>query len=72
MLFSAVTVALALAALVIFPMYFLRSFAYAGIGVVAVALAAALIPSLRHCWRCSGRGSTVSTSEDRCAGSAPP
>ncbi|WP_333716373.1 MMPL family transporter [Gordonia sp. (in: high G+C Gram-positive bacteria)] len=42
-LFSAVTVALALAALVIFPMYFLRSFAYAGIGVVAVALAAALI-----------------------------
>ena len=42
-LFSAITVALALAALVIFPMYFLRSFAYAGIGVVVVALAAALI-----------------------------
>ncbi|GAA3726090.1 MMPL family transporter [Gordonia hankookensis] len=41
--FSAVTVALSLAALVIFPMYFLRSFAYAGIGVVLVASVAALI-----------------------------
>ncbi|WP_132994039.1 MMPL family transporter [Gordonia zhaorongruii] len=42
-LFSAITVALALAALAIFPMYFLRSFAYAGVGVVVVALLAALI-----------------------------
>lgn len=41
--FSAVTVALSLAALAIFPMYFLRSFAYAGVGVVAVALLAALV-----------------------------
>ncbi|MGC4962325.1 MMPL family transporter [Gordonia sp. DT101] len=41
--FSAVTVALSLAALAIFPMYFLRSFAYAGIGVVLVASLAALI-----------------------------
>ncbi|WOC11375.1 MMPL family transporter [Gordonia sp. MP11Mi] len=41
--FSAVTVALALAALAIFPMYFLRSFAYAGVGVVVVASLAALI-----------------------------
>ncbi|MDL9938445.1 MMPL family transporter [Gordonia sp. ABSL1-1] len=41
--FSAVTVALALCALAIFPMYFLRSFAYAGLGVVAVAVFAALI-----------------------------
>ncbi|MFW0796210.1 MMPL family transporter [Gordonia sp. CPCC 205515] len=41
--FSAVTVALSLAALVIFPMYFLRSFAYAGIGVVLVAVVAALV-----------------------------
>ncbi|MFI8773449.1 MMPL family transporter [Gordonia sp. NPDC062954] len=41
--FSAVTVALALVALAIFPMYFLRSFAYAGVGVVVVAAAAALI-----------------------------
>lgn len=42
-MFSAVTVGLALSALVLFPMYFLRSFAYAGIGVVVVALVAALV-----------------------------
>jgi len=42
-LFSAVTVALSLAAMGIFPMYFLRSFAYAGLAVVALAAAAALI-----------------------------
>ncbi len=41
--FSAVTVGLSLAALAVFPMYFLRSFAYAGVGVVAVAAIAALI-----------------------------
>jgi RND superfamily putative drug exporter len=42
-LFSAATVIAALAALLLFPLYFLRSFAYAGIGVVAIAAAAALI-----------------------------
>lgn len=42
-LFSAVTVALSLSALVIFPMYFLKSFAYAGIATVAFAAAAAVI-----------------------------
>lgn len=42
-IFSAVTVGLSLAALAIFPMYFLRSFAYAGIGVVAVAVLAAIV-----------------------------
>jgi RND superfamily putative drug exporter len=42
-LFSALTVALALAALLVFPQYFLRSFAYAGIAVVALAAAAALL-----------------------------
>ncbi|HEY9311602.1 MMPL family transporter [Williamsia sp.] len=42
-LFSAVTVALSLSAMAIFPMYFLRSFAYAGLAVVALAAAAALI-----------------------------
>jgi RND superfamily putative drug exporter len=42
-LFSAATVIAALAALLIFPLYFLRSFAYAGIGVVAVAAVAALV-----------------------------
>ncbi|WP_105975196.1 MMPL family transporter [Streptomyces geranii] len=35
--FSAATVAAALAALLVFPQYFLRSFGYAGVGVVAVA-----------------------------------
>ncbi|MQY10524.1 Trehalose monomycolate exporter MmpL3 [Streptomyces sp. RB5] len=46
--FSAATVVAALAALLLFPPYFLRSFAYAGIGVVAVAAVSSLIvvPSL--------------------------
>ena len=42
-LFSAVTVALSLSALLMFPMYFLRSFAYAGIATVFFAAAAAVI-----------------------------
>ncbi|MEV6124949.1 MMPL family transporter [Streptomyces sp. NPDC052077] len=42
-LFSALTVGLSLSALLIFPMYFLRSFAYAGIAVVAFAVVAALV-----------------------------
>jgi RND superfamily putative drug exporter len=42
-LFSAATVAAALASLLIFPLYFLRSFAYAGVGVVAIAAISALI-----------------------------
>jgi RND superfamily putative drug exporter len=41
--FSAATVAVALAAMIIFPLYFLRSFAYAGIGVVIVAMLSAMI-----------------------------
>jgi RND superfamily putative drug exporter len=36
-LFSALTVALALAALAVFNLYFLKSFAYAGVGVVVAA-----------------------------------
>ncbi|ALG12697.1 MMPL family transporter [Kibdelosporangium phytohabitans] len=40
--FSGLAVTAALAVLLIFPMYFLRSFAYAGIGVVVIAMAAAL------------------------------
>ena len=46
--FSASTVIAALAALLIFPLYFLRSFAYAGIGVVVIAAVAALfvLPAL--------------------------
>jgi RND superfamily putative drug exporter len=42
-LFSALTVAASLAALLVFPLYFLRSFAYAGIAVVASAAIGAVI-----------------------------
>ena len=42
-LFSALTVALSLSAMVVFPMYFLRSFAYAGVAVVAFAALACVI-----------------------------
>jgi putative drug exporter of the RND superfamily len=42
-LFSALTVALSLIAMVQFPMYFLKSFAYAGIAVVAFASCAAVV-----------------------------
>lgn len=42
-MFSATTVALALVGMVLFPMYFLKSFAYAGIAVVAFAAMAAVV-----------------------------
>ncbi|MGW1764606.1 MMPL family transporter [Streptomyces sp. NPDC002073] len=42
-LFSALTVAVSLSAMLLFPQYFLRSFAYAGVAVVLLAAAAALI-----------------------------
>ena len=42
-LFSALTVGLSLSAMLVFPMYFLRSFGYAGIGVVTLATIAALL-----------------------------
>ena len=41
--FSATTVALSMAAMVLFPMYFLKSFAYAGIATVALCALAALV-----------------------------
>ncbi|PZF81816.1 MMPL family transporter [Jiangella anatolica] len=46
--FSGLAVAAALAALLVFPMYFLRSFAYAGIGVVLISVVAVLtvLPAL--------------------------
>ncbi len=46
--FSGLAVMAALAVLLIFPMYFLRSFAYAGVGVVAIAMIAAMfvLPAL--------------------------
>jgi RND superfamily putative drug exporter len=48
--FSALTVAVSLIALVMFPLYFLRSFAYAGIGVLTVAMLASIVtlPALLH------------------------
>ncbi len=42
-LISALTVAVSLAALLVFPMYFLKSFAYAGVAVVLLALAGSLL-----------------------------
>jgi RND superfamily putative drug exporter len=42
-IFTAVAVMTALAALLVFPQYFLRSFGYAGIGVVAIAALGALV-----------------------------
>jgi RND superfamily putative drug exporter len=42
-LFSAATVAATLTAMLVFPLYFLRSFAYAGIGVVAICGVAGLV-----------------------------
>jgi RND superfamily putative drug exporter len=41
--FSATAVSLALATMTVFPLYFLRSFAYAGIGVVVISALTALI-----------------------------
>ncbi|MFD9407865.1 MMPL family transporter [Streptomyces sp. NPDC059989] len=80
-LFSALTVAVSLSAMLFFPMYFLRSFAYAGVAVVLLAAGAALIllPAalvllgdrvnsldLRRMWRRGARGSQ-SAGEDRAA-----
>ncbi|MDY6999654.1 MAG: MMPL family transporter [Actinomycetota bacterium] len=42
-IFSATTVALSMAAMVLFPMHFLKSFAYAGVATVAFAAGAAVI-----------------------------
>ena len=42
-LFSATTVALSMAVMVLFPMHFLKSFAYGGVATVAFAAAAAVI-----------------------------
>ncbi len=42
-IFSAATVALSMAATAVFPMYFLRSFAYAGVATVALCALAAIV-----------------------------
>jgi putative drug exporter of the RND superfamily len=41
--FSALTVAVALAVLTVFPLYFLRSFAYSGIAVVLIAMVTSVV-----------------------------
>lgn len=41
--FSAVTVAAALGSLLVFPLYFLRSFAYAGVGVMVITAVSAVV-----------------------------
>jgi uncharacterized membrane protein YdfJ with MMPL/SSD domain len=42
-LFSAITVALSMAVMVLFPMYFLKSFAYAGVATVGFVAVAAIV-----------------------------
>lgn len=70
-LFLALTVAVSLSAMLLFPMYFLRSFAYAGVAVVLLAAAAALI-LLPRPWCCSASGSTPWTCGGcGCAGARP-
>ncbi|MEU8509425.1 MMPL family transporter [Streptomyces brevispora] len=79
--FSAATVAAALAALLVFPQYFLRSFGYAGVGVVAIAAFSTLfvMPALfvvlghrvnsgRMPWAKPGRSSTRAPMWGRLAG----
>src|SRR6185295_12861060 len=49
-LFSATTVGLSMGAMALFPMYFLKSFAYAGVATVAFAAAAAIIVTPAAIW----------------------
>ncbi|MDT5177243.1 MAG: putative drug exporter of the superfamily [Mycobacterium sp.] len=49
-LFSATTVALSMAAMLLFPMYFLKSFAYAGIATVGFGAAAAVVVTPAAIW----------------------
>ncbi len=49
-LFSATTVALSMIAMLLFPMYFLKSFAYAGVATVGFAAAAAVIVTPAAIW----------------------
>ncbi|MFE9330362.1 MMPL family transporter [Streptomyces sp. NPDC006925] len=78
--FSAATVAAALAALMVFPQYFLRSFGYSGVGVVVIAALASLfvMPALlnvlgrrvdsgRMPWAKPGRAGSAATGWGRLA-----
>ncbi|MGU3497462.1 MMPL family transporter [Mycobacterium sp. C31M] len=53
--FSATTVALSMAAMLIFPMYFLKSFAYAGVATVAFAALAAIVITPAAIWALGDR-----------------
>ena len=55
--FSALTVAASLCALLVFPLSFLRSFAYAGVAVAILAGICAVVV-LPARWPCSATGST--------------
>jgi uncharacterized membrane protein YdfJ with MMPL/SSD domain len=58
-LFSAMTVALSMATMVLFPQYFLKSFGYAGIAVVAFAVTAAIVVTPAAIVLLSGRLDTL-------------
>ncbi len=61
-LFSATTVGLSMAAMLMFPMYFLTSIAYAGIATVAFAAAAAVIVTPAAIWLLGDRLDSLSLS----------
>ena len=63
-LFSALTVSLSMATMALFPMYFLKSLAYAGVAVVALAAAGRRRGDTGRSSRCWALGSTRWT----CAG----
>src|SRR5580693_1559847 len=54
-LFSAVTVALSMAATVAFPMYFLKSFSYAGVATVAFVATASIVVTPAAIWLLGSR-----------------
>ena len=58
--FSAGTVAVSLMSLVVFPVPYLRSFAYSGVAVVALAAIVGDRGACRRCSRCSARASRAS------------
>ena len=84
--FSATTVALSMVAMVLFPMYFLKSFAYAGIATVGFAAAAAIVVTPAAIWllgdrldaldvrrlfrRIAGRPSRCPSPSSSCSGTA--
>ncbi|MDH6244648.1 MMPL family transporter [Mycobacterium sp. OTB74] len=64
-LFSATTVALSMVAMLIFPMYFLKSFAYAGVATVSFAAAAAVFVTPAAMWLLGDRLDALSVRRNR-------